>query len=104
MVVRSDDDAEWIASEYVKDKRRMEQDMDAIHGESTPPEPGSLGAHGALVQPSCETAGVRSSLYELAEGEPALLPLAAAHHARCLADPELNHPFSHGLVEEGSRA
>jgi hemoglobin len=21
--------------------------------------------------------------------------LAAAHHARCLADPELNHPFSH---------
>jgi hypothetical protein len=22
--------------------------------------------------------------------------LATAHHARCLADPELNHPFSHG--------
>lgn len=24
-----------------------------------------------------------------------MLDLAAAHHARCLADPELNHPFSH---------
>lgn len=24
-----------------------------------------------------------------------MLALAAAHHARCLADPELNHPFSH---------
>ena len=26
-----------------------------------------------------------------------MLALATAHHARCLADPELNHPFSHGL-------
>jgi hemoglobin len=25
-----------------------------------------------------------------------LLRLARAHHARCLADPVLNHPFSHG--------
>jgi len=25
-----------------------------------------------------------------------LLALAQAHHARCLADPELNHPFTHG--------
>lgn len=25
---------------------------------------------------------------------PAFLALAAAHHARCVADPELNHPFS----------
>lgn len=24
-----------------------------------------------------------------------MLALARAHHARCLADPELNHPFSH---------
>lgn len=24
-----------------------------------------------------------------------MLALAGAHHARCLADPELNHPFSH---------
>ena len=24
-----------------------------------------------------------------------MLALATAHHARCLADPELNHPFSH---------
>jgi hemoglobin len=38
---------------------------------------------------------VRPSLYDFAGGEPAFLALAAAHHARCLADPELNHPFSH---------
>jgi hemoglobin len=38
---------------------------------------------------------VRPTLYEFAGGEPAFLALAAAHHARCLADPELNHPFSH---------
>lgn len=35
------------------------------------------------------------TLYQFAGGEPALLALAQAHHARCLADPELNHPFSH---------
>jgi hemoglobin len=39
--------------------------------------------------------GVRPSLFEFAGGEPAFLALASAHHARCLADPELNHPFSH---------
>jgi hemoglobin len=38
---------------------------------------------------------VRPSLYEHAGGDEAFLRLAAAHHARCLADPELNHPFSH---------
>jgi hemoglobin len=38
---------------------------------------------------------VRPTLYEFAGGAPAFLALAAAHHARCLADPELNHPFSH---------
>jgi len=38
---------------------------------------------------------VRPSLYEFAGGEPAFVALATAHHARCLADPELNHPFSH---------
>jgi hemoglobin len=38
---------------------------------------------------------VRPSLFEFAGGEPAFLALATAHHARCLADPELNHPFSH---------
>lgn len=37
----------------------------------------------------------RPTLFEFAGGEPALLALAVAHHARCLADPELNHPFSH---------
>ena len=38
---------------------------------------------------------VRPSLFQFAGGEPAFRALAAAHHARCLADPELNHPFSH---------
>jgi hemoglobin len=38
---------------------------------------------------------VRATLYEFAGGDPAFLRLAAAHHERCLADPELNHPFSH---------
>ncbi|WP_290054863.1 group II truncated hemoglobin [Amycolatopsis solani] len=38
---------------------------------------------------------MRPSLYEFAGGDPAFLALAAAHHERCLADPELNHPFSH---------
>ncbi len=37
---------------------------------------------------------MRPTLYEFAGGEPAFLALAAAHHARCLADPELNHPFT----------
>jgi hemoglobin len=37
----------------------------------------------------------RPSIYEFAGGEPAFLALAAAHHQRCLDDPELNHPFSH---------
>ncbi len=39
----------------------------------------------------------RPSVYEAAGGADALLRLAAAHHQRCLADPELEHPFSHGL-------
>jgi hemoglobin len=38
---------------------------------------------------------MRPTLFEFAGGEPAMLALAAAHHARCLADPELAHPFSH---------
>jgi hemoglobin len=37
----------------------------------------------------------RPTLFEFAGGESAFLALATAHHARCLADPELNHPFSH---------
>lgn len=37
----------------------------------------------------------RPSLFEFAGGSTAFLALARAHHARCLADPELNHPFSH---------
>jgi hemoglobin len=38
---------------------------------------------------------MRPTLYEFAGGDDALLALARAHHERCLADPELNHPFSH---------
>jgi hemoglobin len=38
---------------------------------------------------------MRTTLFEFAGGEAAFLALAKAHHARCLADPELNHPFSH---------
>ena len=38
---------------------------------------------------------VRPSLYDFAGGAPSFLALTRAHHARCLADPELNHPFSH---------
>jgi hemoglobin len=34
-------------------------------------------------------------MYDFAGGQPAFLALAAAHHERCLEDPELNHPFSH---------
>src|ERR1700716_2809725 len=40
---------------------------------------------------------MRPTLFEFAGGEPAFLALAAAHHDRCLQDPELNHPFSHGV-------
>ena len=42
----------------------------------------------------------RPSMFEFAGGEPAFLALAAAHHERCLQDPELNHPFSHGVNPE----
>ena len=37
----------------------------------------------------------RPSIFAFAGGDPAFLALAAAHHQRCLADPVLNHPFSH---------
>jgi len=35
------------------------------------------------------------TLYEHAGGDDAFLRLARAFHARCLADPVLEHPFSH---------
>jgi hemoglobin len=38
---------------------------------------------------------MRPSLFEHAGGAAAFVDLAVAHHRRCLADPELNHPFSH---------
>jgi hemoglobin len=43
----------------------------------------------------CDAPQMRPTLFEFAGGRPAFLALAAAHHARCLADPELSHPFSH---------
>jgi hemoglobin len=42
---------------------------------------------------------MRPTLYEFAGGDDAFLALATAHHARCLADPELNHPFSHSDLD-----
>jgi hemoglobin len=42
-----------------------------------------------------DAGAVRPTLYEFAGGDAAILALATAHHARCLADTELNHPFSH---------
>jgi hemoglobin len=42
----------------------------------------------------------RPSIFEFAGGERAFRALAAAHHERCLQDPELNHPFSHGVNPE----
>src|SRR3954466_15347223 len=44
---------------------------------------------------ACEAWPMRPTLYEFAGGDDAFLALARAHHARCLADPELNPPFSH---------
>ena len=41
------------------------------------------------------------SLYEAVGGAPAVTALAAAHHARCLADDQLDHPFSR--VEDHDR-
>jgi hemoglobin len=38
---------------------------------------------------------MRPTLFQFAGGGTAFLALARAHHARCVADPELNHPFSH---------
>jgi hemoglobin len=40
------------------------------------------------------TTPARPSLFEAVGGDGAFLALARAHHARCLADPELSHPFS----------
>jgi hemoglobin len=37
----------------------------------------------------------RPSIYEFAGGDAAWLAFTAAFHELCMADPELNHPFSH---------
>ena len=38
----------------------------------------------------------RRSIFDAAGGQEAFGRLAAAHHQRCLEDPVLEHPFSHG--------
>jgi hemoglobin len=37
---------------------------------------------------------MEQSLFDHAGGSAAMLALATAHHERCLADPELSHPFT----------
>jgi len=37
-----------------------------------------------------------TSVYEAAGGDAGLLALSRAWHERCLADPVMSHPFSHG--------
>lgn len=37
----------------------------------------------------------RSSIFDVAGGEPAFARFAAAFHQRCLDEPVLSHPFSH---------
>jgi hemoglobin len=39
----------------------------------------------------------RPSIYKFSGGDPAFLALAAAHHKRCLQEPEISHAFSHGF-------
>jgi hemoglobin len=39
----------------------------------------------------------RLSIYEFAGGDAAFLALAAAHHERCVQEPEISHAFSHGF-------
>ncbi|HVS49932.1 MAG TPA: oxidoreductase [Candidatus Dormibacteraeota bacterium] len=39
----------------------------------------------------------RPSIYAFAGGDLAFLALAAAHHERCLQEPEISHAFSHGF-------
>jgi hemoglobin len=43
------------------------------------------------------------TIYEYAGGAPAFRALAADFHARCLADPVLEHPFSHTANPEHVR-
>lgn len=51
-------------------------------------------------EPERRAVDARPSLYEFAGGSEAFLALAAALHERCLADPVLNHPFSHATSPE----
>ncbi len=42
----------------------------------------------------------RPTLYDFAGGAEAFLALSVAMHERCVADPVLNHPFSHDMNPE----
>ena len=50
-------------------------------------------AHERVTLPDV-TAGERPTPYDAVGGDDAFLAVARAHHRRCLADPELEHPFS----------
>src|SRR5205823_520681 len=65
------------------------------------PAPGTTCWRSGTVGRVCHALGVtRSSIYDFVGGMPAFNALAAAHHERCLQDPELEHPFSHGTHPE----
>jgi hemoglobin len=55
------------------------------------------GACGGRLDARNFRAVARPSIYQAAGGEAAFLKLAAVHHRRCLEDPVLEHPFSHGV-------
>jgi hemoglobin len=88
--------------------RQQPEPLDGGHEASVQSEP-PAGSHLAARQAdpgvrlhslpegrqSAEGDLIRPTLYDYAGGETAFLALARAHHARCLADPVLNHPFSH---------
>lgn len=51
---------------------------------------------------ACEIGPMTQTIYEAAGGGPAILKLAQAWHARCLADPVVSHAFSHGYHPQHS--
>lgn len=76
--------------------------IDAHDGAYGPALQTAMFAAGALPDPEsveafCASARamLRPSLFDFAGGADAMLRLARAHHERCVADPVLNHPFSH---------
>ena len=56
-----------------------------------------LTAFVAVASSAAAREGAMTSIYEAAGGHDALVALAHAWHARCLADPVVGHAFSHGV-------